>query len=73
MEPPSPPRAAPRQVIDRRDSGEVAERDGAMLCLKERGAFYATSPLMSVAVQWPKLVGGAQSGEMYHLEVVEGA
>ena len=50
-------------------SGEVAERDGATLRLKEGGAFYAPSPLQCVAVHWPKLVAGAQSGELYHLEV----
>ena len=52
-------------------SGEVAERDGATLRLKEGGAFYAPSPLQCVAVHWPKLVAGAQSGELYHLEVEE--
>ena len=52
-------------------SGEVAERDGATLRLKEGGAFYAPSPLLSVAVHWPRLVAGAQSGELYHLEVQE--
>ena len=50
-------------------AGEVAERDGATLRLKEGGAFYAPSPLSSVAVHWPKLVAGAQSGELYHLVV----
>ena len=50
-------------------SGEVAERDGAALRLKEGGAFYAPSPLLCTAVHWPKLVAGAQSGELYHLEV----
>ena len=50
-------------------SGEVAERDGARLRLKEGGAFYAPSPLQCIAVHWPKLVAGAQSGELYHLEV----
>ena len=50
---------------------EVAERDGATLRLKEGGAFYAPSPLLCVAVHWPKLVAGAQSGELYHLEVEE--
>ena len=52
-------------------AGEIAARDGATLRLKEGGAFYAPSPLMTVAVHWPKLVAGAQSGELYHL-VVEG-
>ncbi len=54
-------------VLDK--SGEVAESDGATLRLKEGGAFYAPSPLYSIAVHWPKLVAGAQSGELYHLEV----
>ena len=53
--------------------GEVAERDGATLRLKEGGAFYAPSPLRCVAVHWPRLVAGAQSGELYHLEVEGGA
>ena len=50
-------------------SGEVAERDGATLRLKEGGAFYAPSPLLCIAVHWPKLVAGAESYELYHLEV----
>ena len=65
------------EIDERRDdvakidkSGEVAERDGATLRLKEGGgAFYASSPLQCVAVHWPKLVAGADSGELYHLEV----
>ena len=56
------------QTID--PSGEAAERDGATLRLKEGGgAFYAPSPLVSVAMHWPRLVAGTQSGELYHLEV----
>ena len=55
-------------TIDPR-SGEVAERDGATLRLKEGGAFYAPSPLQCLAVHWPRIVAGAQSGELYHLEV----
>lgn len=39
--------------------------------IKEGGAFYAPGPLQCVAVHWPKLVAGAQSGELYHLEVQE--
>ena len=50
-------------------SGEVAECDGATLRLKEGGAFYAPSPLQCLAVHWPRIVAGAQSGELYHLEV----
>ena len=52
-----------------RGTSEVAERDGAMLRLKEGGAFYAPSPLSCVAVSWPSLVAGAQSGELYQLRV----
>ena len=60
-------------LLDASGSGAVAERDGATLRLKEGGgAFYAASPLQCVAVHWPRLVAGAQSGELYHLEV-EGA
>ena len=40
--------------------------------LSPGGAFYATSKLVCVAVSWPRLVAGAQSGELYHLEVEEG-
>jgi len=50
-------------------SGEVAERDGATLRLKAGGAFYAPSPLQCMAVHWPKIAAGAQSGELYHLEI----
>ena len=52
-------------------SGEVAERNGATLRLKAGGAFYAPSPLECFAVHWPQIVAGAQSGELYHLEVEE--
>ena len=56
--------------LDASGSGAVAERDGATLRLKEGGGvFYAPSPLVSVAAHWPRLVAGAQSGELYHLEV----
>ena len=44
-------------------------RDGATLRLKEGAAFYAPSPLQCIAIHWPKLVAGAQSGELYCLEV----
>ena len=43
-------------------SGEVAERHSATLRLKEGGAFYAPSPLVSIAIRWPKLVGGRKVG-----------
>ena len=57
-------------ALDASGSGAVAERDGATLRLKEGGGvFYAPGPLQSVAVHWPRLVAGAQSGALYHLEV----
>ena len=50
--------------------GNVAERDGSTVRIKEGGgAFYGTSPLQCVASHWPKLVAGAASGELFHLEV----
>ena len=59
-------------ALDASGSSAVAERDGATLRLKEGGgAFYAPSPLLCVAVRWPMLVAGAQSGELYHLDVQE--
>ena len=50
--------------------GEEATRDGSTLRLKEGGAFYAPSPLQSVALHGSKMVAGAQSGELYHLEMM---
>ena len=50
-------------------SGAAAELDGATLRLKEDGAFYAPFKLSCVAIYWPLLVAGAQSGELYHLKV----
>ena len=59
-------------ALDASGSGAVAERDGASLRLKEGGgAFYAPGPLQCIAVHWPRLVVGSQSGELYHLEVHE--
>jgi WD40 repeat protein len=52
--------------------GEGVEREGATVRMKEGGgAFYAPSPVQSVAVSWLHIVAGASSGELYHLEVVE--
>ena len=57
-------------ALDASGSGAVAERDGATLRLKEGGgAFYAPGPLVCIAVHWPMLIAGTQSGELYHLEV----
>ena len=50
--------------------GEEATRDGNTLRLKEGGAFYAPSPMLSVALHGSKIVAGAQSGELYHLEMM---
>ena len=59
-------------ALDASGSGAIVERDGATLRLKEGGGvFYAPGPLRCVAVQWPRLVAGAQSGELYHLELQE--
>ncbi len=45
--------------------------DGATICMKDGGgAFYAQSPISCVAVSWPRIAAGAQSGELYHLEVM---
>ena len=45
--------------------------DGATIRMKDGGgAFYAPSPIMCVAVSWPRIAAGAQSGELYHLEVM---
>ena len=52
--------------------GEGVECEGATVRMKEGGgAFYAPSPVQSVAVSWPHIVAGASSGELYHLGVVE--
>jgi hypothetical protein len=46
-------------------------RDGATIRMKDGGgAFYAPSPISCVAVSWPRIAAGAQSGELYHLEVM---
>ena len=50
--------------------GEEATRDGSTLRLKEGGAFYAPVALLSVALHGSKIVAGAQSGELYHLEMM---
>ena len=51
--------------------GEGVERDGATVRMKEGGgAFYAPSPVLCVAIHGSRIAAGAQSGELYHLEVV---
>jgi WD40 repeat protein len=50
---------------------EGVVRDGATIRMKEGGgAFYAPSPILCVAVSWPRIAAGAHSGELYHLEVM---
>ena len=51
-------------------SGEHVERDGATLRLKAGGSFYAPSSISCVAVHWPRIAAGAESGELYHLEAM---
>ena len=51
--------------------GEGVERDGATVRMKEGGgAFYAPSPVVCVAIHGARIAAGAQSGELYHLEVM---
>ena len=53
--------------------GEGVERDGATVRMKEGGgAFYAPSPVQCVAIHGSRIAAGAQSGELYHLEVIRG-
>ena len=50
---------------------EGVVRDGATIRMTDGGgAFYAPSPIMCVAVSWPRIAAGAQSGELYHLKVI---
>ena len=51
--------------------GEGGERDGATVRMKQGGgAFYAPSPVQCVAIHGSRIAAGAQSGELYHLEVM---
>ena len=61
----------PGDGMDFGRDGEGVECDGATVRVKEGGAaFYAPSPVNSVAIHGPRIVAGAQSGELYHLELV---
>jgi hypothetical protein len=52
------------------EKAEGVVRDGATVRMKDGGgAFYAPSPIPCLAVSWPRIAAGAQSGELYHLEV----
>ena len=51
--------------------GEGGERDGATVRMKEGGgACYAPSSVVCVAIHGSRIAAGAQSGELYHLEVM---
>lgn len=52
-----------------KQSGDLAYCDGKALRLKQGGVFYSPSLLACVAICWPKLAVGAQSGELYLLQV----
>jgi len=53
------------------EKAEGVVRDGATVRMKDGGgAFYAPSPIPCLAVSWPRIAAGAQSGELYHLEVM---
>ena len=50
---------------------EGVVRDGSTIRMKDGGgAFYAPSPISCVAVSWPRIAACAESGELYHLEVM---
>jgi WD40 repeat protein len=50
---------------------EGVVRHGSTIRMKDGGgAFYAPSPILCVAVSWPRIAAGAMSGELYHLEVM---
>jgi len=52
--------------------GEGVERNGATVRMMKEGggAFYAPSPVSCVAIHGSRIAAGAQSGELYHLEVM---
>ena len=52
--------------------GEGVERNGATVRMMKEGggAFYAPSPVECVAIHGSRIAAGAQSGELYHLEVM---
>jgi hypothetical protein len=53
------------------EEAEGVVRNGATIRVKDGvGAFYAPSPILCVAVSWPRIAAGAQSGELNHLEVM---
>ena len=61
----------PGEAIAFSKEAEGVVRHGSTIRMKDGGgAFYAPSPILCVAVSWPRIAAGAQSGELYHLEVM---
>jgi len=61
----------PGEAVAFSKEAEGVVRDGATIRMKDKGgAFFAPSPISCVAVSWPRIAAGAQSGELYHLEVM---
>ncbi len=64
------PRPGEAIAFSKEAEGRVV-RDGSTIRMKDGGGtFYAPSPISCVAVSWPRIAAGAQSGELYHLEVM---
>jgi WD40 repeat protein len=61
----------PGETIAFSKEAEGVVRDGSTIRMQDGGgAFYAPSLILCVAVSWPRIAAGAQSGELYHLEVM---
>ena len=61
----------PGDGMDFGRDGQGVECDGATVRMKEGGAaFYAPSPVQCVAIHGPRIVAGAQSRRLYHLQLV---
>ena len=61
----------PGEAMAFRKEAEGVVYDGSTIRMRDGdGAFYAPSPILCVAVSWPRIAAGAQSGELYHLEVM---
>lgn len=60
-------RAGSMAILDM--SGQAADVLGSSLHLHDGRRFYSPSPIQTVAMHLPLLVAGAQSGELYLLEV----
>jgi hypothetical protein len=61
----------PGEAMAFSEEADGVVRNGATIRVKDGGgAFYAPSPILCVAVSWPRIAAGAQSGELNHLEVM---